>query len=137
MLKEMKKEHAKESSRLKFIRAVNAKKLNLHQEDEPLEKDMIKLGLVKAPRGKITKIADEDDDEPEINHETNETYDYLLDMKVRSMTVKRLARLEKSIAAIEAKIADLEATTPADLWKTDLTNLRKGWETFLKTRKDD
>jgi hypothetical protein len=86
------KEYAKETSRYKFVKSVIDKKLNMYQEDQDLEQSMVELGLVKV----------------------GDSFDYLLSMQMRSMTVKRLEDIKKEIDRVKAKIEELEGKTSKD-----------------------
>jgi len=125
-LEEYGKDHAKESYRYIYVKSVVDKKLNMHQEDAKLEADMLKLGLKKMPGGKENK-----------DGEIIETFDYLLSMQMRSMTVRKLEEIKKEVDRIKAKIDELEAKSGKDLWKEDLAAVRVAYEKFLKTRKEE
>jgi DNA topoisomerase-2 len=113
-------ELAKETSRHKFVKAVVDKKLNMYQEDDALEGAMIKLGLKKIEDSK-----------------GNETFDYLLSMQMRSMTVKRLEEIKKEVEKIKVRLSTLEAKTSKDLWREDLDKFKEAWVKFQKTRNEE
>lgn len=106
------KEYAKETSRYKFVKSVIDKKLNMYQEDQDLEQSMVELGLVKV----------------------GDSFDYLLSMQMRSMTVKRLEDIKKEIDRVKAKIEELEGKTSKDIWREDLSAFLAAWKKFQKTR---
>src|SRR5665213_2470914 len=124
-LEELGKDHAKESGRYKYVKAVVDKKLNMYQEDADLERDMIKLGL--------KKVGCKENKDGEVK----ESFDYLLSMQMRSMTMKKLEEIKKEVEKIKAKIDELEGKTSKDLWKEDLVSFRAAYAKFLKTRKEE
>jgi len=105
----------RETGRRKFLIAVRDGTLNINQDEDILEVEMIKKKFVKV----------------------DDSFDYLLDMKIRTMTPKRLAQVEKDIQAIKDKITDLENTTESDLWRADLDKFDAAWIKFQKTRKEE
>lgn len=105
----------KETSRRKFLIAVREKKIDLSKDEDVIEKVMLAMKLAKI----------------------DDSYDYLFDMKIRTMTPKRLAALDKEIEKIQAKISDYENTKESDLMRRDLDNFEKAWGVFLKTRKEE
>jgi DNA gyrase/topoisomerase IV subunit B len=125
-LGEYEKDLEKESDRYKFVKSVVDKKLNMYQQDDKLEADMLKLGLRKISTGKENK-----------DGEIKESFDYLLSMQMRSMTVKRLEEIKKDVDNIKAKIDELSSKSAKDLWKEDLAAFRAAYAKFLKTRKEE
>ncbi len=114
----LRKEYVKEQSRSIFVRAVSPQldnTLDLYQDDAEVEAAMIDLGLEKS----------------------DDSFDYLLSMQIRSMTVKRLEQIEKDILKIKVKIDELEAKTPEELWVSDLDRFDTAWAKYLKTRKEE
>ena len=105
----------KERNRLKFVKSVNEKKLIMNQEDSDVEKDMLELGLQKI----------------------DESFDYLLSMQMRSMTVKKIEEIKKEIEKIKNKIKELEDKEPEQIWSEELDEFVNAYEIFLKTRNDD
>lgn len=122
-LEEFAKQHAKESDRYKFVKAVVDKKLNMYQDDDKLEAAMYKLGLRKIQGEK-----------KDAEGNGIESFEYLLSMQMRSMTVKRLEDIKNEVDKIQAKIDDLEAKSAKDLWREDLSKFKVAYAKFLKTR---
>jgi DNA topoisomerase-2 len=114
------KDLEKESDRYKYVKAVVDQKLNMHQTDEKLEKDMKNLGLRKFA-----------------NDDKTPTYDYLLSMQMRSMTVKRMEEIKKEIEKIKERVAFFEENEPSDLWIIDLEKFKVAYKKFLVTRKEE
>lgn len=54
----------------------------------------------------------------------NNSFDYLLDLNIKSMTSERVLKLEKEISELEKLISDLEPKTNKMLWLEDLELLK-------------
>lgn len=121
-LKTYKRDLAKETDRYKYVKAVVDKKLNMHQTDEKLEADMEAMGL--------RKISD-------VNEKKAKSYDYLLSMQMRSMTIKKLEEIKKEVERLKALVKELEGKTSGDLWLEDLETFKVAYAKFLKTRKEE
>lgn len=101
----------------KFIKLVVDKKLDVHQEDEALEKNMLKLKLKKMNRGVLD--------------ESEETFDYLLSMQMRSMTVKRMNELQNEIDKCQSDLDVLKEKIHTDLWLEDLDTFEKAYDKYM------
>lgn len=99
-----------------FVKAVVDKELDMYQPPEPLEADMKALGLKK------------------IGDEGKESYDYLLNMAMRSMTPKRLEELKKEKEKWKRIRDELKEKSEEDLWREDLDKFEIAYKKFLKTR---
>ena len=114
-----------------YVKAVVDKKLDMYQGDEDLEKDMISLNLVKM-RGKFSMTGEMYEDEIEEKESKNEiSFDYLLTMHMRSMTVKKLQELKKEIENAITKINLLKAKNSKDLWREDLSGFQVSYKKYL------
>ncbi len=72
------------------------------------------------------ETSDEDDqDENESDAELAKGYEYLLGMKIWSLTFEKAEKLRKELAEKTKAVADLEATSPEQLWKNDLIALEE------------
>lgn len=58
------------------------------------------------------------------------TYEYLVDMPMRSLTRNRVVKLQKKIRDLHQSLESLERTSARDLWENDLSEL----EAYLKSR---
>jgi len=125
MLKNMQKELDIYNAKIRFIEEFISGEINiLHKEDEEIqqmleEKNYPKFGNVK----------DNDTEEHnEMSNTTNNTsqiddkysYDYLLNMKIKSLTKKKIEELKKMHENKLALYTDLLNKTEKDLWKDDL-----------------
>jgi DNA topoisomerase II len=102
-----------------YVKAVVEGDLDMHQEDANLEQAMSDLGLEKLEDG-----------------EKAPSYNYLLSMQMRSMSVKKLAELKKEADDLILKIDNLKKETPISMWRKDLSEFREAYKKFLRTRKE-
>ncbi len=51
-------------------------------------------------------------------------YDYLLDLPIKSLTLKNAQKHEKDLEDLKQKITEIEATTPKQMWVTELNALK-------------
>ncbi|OEJ88358.1 DNA topoisomerase 2 [Hanseniaspora osmophila] len=59
------------------------------------------------------------------------TYDYLLSMKLWSLTMEKYNKLMANIQDLKKELDTLLNKTPTDLWKEDLVNFEKAYHTFI------
>jgi DNA topoisomerase-2 len=52
-----------------------------------------------------------------------DSYDYLLDLPIKSLTLKNAQKHEKDLEDLKNKIVEIEKTTPKQMWLTELTEL--------------
>jgi DNA topoisomerase-2 len=52
-----------------------------------------------------------------------ESYDYLLDLPIKSLTLKNAQKHEKDLEDLKQKITEIEKLTPKDMWITELNAL--------------
>ncbi|XQJ28471.1 DNA topoisomerase ii [Leishmania guyanensis] len=88
------------------------------------------LGMGSAADGGVD---DGDAETPEVRRATR-NYDYLLGMKLWSLTAEMIARLEAQLARARHDTATMEARTPKDMWMEDLQVLRTKLESFYADR---
>jgi DNA topoisomerase-2 len=50
-------------------------------------------------------------------------YDYLMNLPIASLTLTNAKKHEDELVKLKAKIEEMEAMTPKQLWKSELTNL--------------
>jgi len=63
-------------------------------------------------------------------------YDYLLSMKIWSLTAEHIELLKKKLAEKKEELDNLTARTPRDMWEEDLDFLMELWEVFEKELND-
>jgi hypothetical protein len=120
LLKVLKKDLLISSNRYKFVKGVVDKKLDLHQSDEELEI------MLSSNIWLFNKV---------ISGQNKElSYDYLLSMQMRSMTITKLEELKLEADKLSEDIKILDSKTVKDIWKNDLNKFKTKYIKFLKTR---
>jgi DNA topoisomerase-2 len=108
------------SNRYRFVKGVVDKKLDLHHSDEELEM------MLSSDLWHFNKV--------ESGQNKELSYDYLLSMQMRSMTVKKLEELKLEANKLTEEIRILESKTVKDIWRDDLSKFKTEYVKFLKTR---
>jgi DNA gyrase/topoisomerase IV subunit A len=54
-----------------------------------------------------------------------ESFDYLLDLPIKSLTLKNMQKHEKDLEELKKKIKEVESSTPKYLWLSELINFNK------------
>lgn len=112
MLKSMKKELDVIESKVRFIEGFISGEVNiLHKEDDEIEKILIEKNFPKFGTDDI------DSDET-----SSYSYDYLLNMKIKSLTKKKIEELKKLFESKMGIYNELMAKTEKELWKDDLNS---------------
>ena len=88
----------------------------INKEDEEVEQDLIKLNL--------KKMSPNEKDQP--------SYDYLLNLKIRTLTKKQLDELNKQKDAKQEVYNDLFNKSIETLWRDDLKNLEDKYKEIQK-----
>jgi len=122
MLKRIEYDLKKSRNKYRFVKAVKDKKLDLYKDDDVLLEEM--------ENWKFSKMSSSSEDDSE------GSFDYLLSMQMRSMTLKRLEDLKKERIRLETEFDNLSITSSKDLWRMDLDELKKAYKKFLKTRNE-
>jgi hypothetical protein len=111
MLKSMQKELDIYQSKVRFIEEFISGEINiLQKEDEEIEALLIEKNYPKF--GKEDIDADEDT--------SSFSYEYLLNMRIRSLTKKKVEELKKMYENKLAVYNELFSKTEKELWKEDL-----------------
>lgn len=134
------------SNKIRFIRLVHEKKLEIRDRDEQeLDDEMISLKFDKQPKAKRgkqqakAKPDQEEDIDDEKESKSPESFDYLLNMKIACLNIasKAYKELEKKKLAIEAQIKDIESTTVEALWRREMKELKEAHAKWEKRMVDD
>jgi len=110
MLKSMQKELDIFQSKIRFIEEFISGEINiLHKEDEEIEEMLISRNFPKFGSG-------------DLNEEENDSFsfEYLLGMKIKSLTKKKIDELKKLYENKLAVYNELFGKSEKDLWKEDL-----------------
>jgi DNA topoisomerase-2 len=110
LLRIMRKELDKYEAKIRFIREFISGEIQIIQkEDEEIQTQLEERNYPKFG---------DDEDESKMN------YNYLLHMRIQSLTRKKIEELERLHANKLAEFQNLESKTEKDLWKDDLFELR-------------
>jgi len=120
MLKSMQKELDIYQSKVRFIEEFISGEINiLQKEDEEIEALLIERNYPKFGSG------DNEEDTDSFS------YDYLLNMKIKSLTKKKVEELKKLYEAKLALYNDLVTKSEKDLWKADLNKFLEVYKVKL------
>jgi DNA topoisomerase-2 len=123
MLKSMKRELDIIKSKIRFIEEfINGDISILHKEDEEIYKML--------EDREYPKFGKEDDNDE--NDESEFNYEYLLNMKIKSLTKKKIEELKSLFDNKQALFNDLELKSEKDLWRDDLNNFIELYRKKLK-----
>jgi hypothetical protein len=107
MLKTMQKELDIYQAKVRFIEEFISGEINiLQKEDDEIENMLLERNYPKFGN------SEEDDD--------SYSYEYLLNMKIKSLTKKKIDELKKLYESKLALFNDLQSKSDKDLWKEDL-----------------
>jgi len=138
LLSRMTEEWEKLDNKTRFILAVIDNKLVVsNRKKHELLADLAKKGF-KAFNDKKAKrdVQDPESDDDEPDDDTSPTaklekgYDYLLSMKLWSLTMERVQALKSQAAEKRRELDTLLAKTPEDLWNEDLDALELALNDF-------
>ena len=124
MLKTMQKELDIYRSKIRFIEEFISGEISiLHKEDEEIEEMLVNRNFPKFG-----------------NDESNDdtfNYEYLLNMKIKSLTKKKIEELKKLHDNKEAIYNDLSAKSEKELWKEDLNKFLDIYRVKIKEYNND
>ena len=127
MLKIMRRDQKMLENRARFIEEVCADDLivsNRKRTEILADLRERKYDLFPKHDNKAQNIADEeseaDDSDDSSNAELAKGYEYLLRMKIWSLTFEKAEKLRLELAEKSRAVSQLEATPPSALWETDL-----------------
>ena len=119
ILKRLKRELNIYESKIRFIREFIDGKIDImNKEDDEVEEILI--------NNNFPKFSTEENDLDETADDAEKAnYDYLLNMKMKTLTKKRIEELEKMYEDKTAYYNILDAKTEKDIWKEELEEFRK------------
>ena len=127
MLRIMRRDQKMLENRARFIEEVCADDLivsNRKRTEILADLRERKYDLFPKHDNKAQNIADEeseaDDSDDSSNAELAKGYEYLLEMKIWSLTFEKAEKLRLELAEKSRAVSQLEATPPSALWETDL-----------------
>ena len=130
LLRSMKRELDIFEAKIRFITEFISGEINiLHKEDEEIYQMLEERGY--------PKFGKELDNEDEENVDTSDfNYEYLLNMKIKSLTKKKIEELKNLHENKLALYNDLMSKSDKDLWKEDLENFIVAYRKNLKEYED-
>jgi DNA topoisomerase-2 len=119
MLKSMKRELDIFSAKIRFIEEFISGEISiLHKEDEEIEAMLVERNYPKFGSNADAAFMLKDGEEEDIE---KYSYEYLLNMKIKSLTKKKIEELKTLYENKLAVYKELEANDEKTLWKNDLT----------------
>jgi len=162
MVDQLNKDWKKLSNKVRFVSEVVAEQLVVrNRKKKELTAELLKRGYDRFPDEKKTnkkKKKDNDDDEEDQSEAEEKTettskkppskvvvsqdkikmdnldkdYDYLLSMKIWSLTAEYIELLKKKLAEKKEELDNLASRTPRDMWEEDLDYFMELWDVFEK-----
>eukprot|EP01124_Arcella_intermedia_P025698 TRINITY_DN4655_c0_g1_i1.p1 TRINITY_DN4655_c0_g1~~TRINITY_DN4655_c0_g1_i1.p1 ORF type:complete len:1078 (+),score=357.45 TRINITY_DN4655_c0_g1_i1:1291-4524(+) len=144
------KDFKKLENKVRFIQAVINEEINVRNRPKAdLTKELEKSGYDRFPEERKAKKkekeeeeSDEEEDEegekksekkkPDTRNQLERDYDYLLSMKIWSLTKEQVDFLKKKLAEKKKELEELQKRTPQDLWYDDLDLFMEVWNAYEK-----
>jgi len=126
LLSGLRREHGILDNKAKFVTAVCDGELKIsNRKRSDLLAQLVKMGFETFQKEDTKKKAGDDDEESDDEEETSDAelvkgFEYLLGMKLWSLTKEKVTKLEKELAEKTAEVEELEATAPHQIWWNDL-----------------
>ncbi|KAI8808556.1 DNA topoisomerase [Cladochytrium replicatum] len=133
LVDELLKEVEKLRNQARFVEHVIRKQIDLHKKKADLVAQLRDLKFKPMGRErKRVQIATSDDEVSDEEGDGGDDggsrgYDYLLSMKLWSLTKEKVDALKQSLSKKEDELAALLAKTPTDLWLKDLDEIEVEW----------
>lgn len=126
LLKKYKHEFNIYHFKMKFIKGFISKTIKIiNEDDEKIESQLIAMNFPKFSKNiKDFKNLDT----------SNLSYDYLLNMSIRSLTKKKMDELQILCDSKKNEIETLESKTECDLWNEDLNEFLVAYKKFIKRK---
>ena len=118
------------NNKIRFINEVNLpdtdknKLIIKDREDDDLYEEMVR-------RNYKSKTKETKEDEREEEDGNISAFNYLLNLKMRGATKKKMDELTNEKNTLESKLSSLKSKTAKDLWKDDLNRLEKSYRDWL------
>lgn len=125
LLKEMGRDLSILNNKARFIKAVCSGELVVSNRKRAAILADLKNAGYDTFSNKTEEDADDEDsvDTDESYQTLSKGYEYLLGMKIWSLTYERVEQLLKQVEEKEAEVRKLEATSPAELWLSNLHDI--------------
>eukprot|EP00210_Caulerpa_lentillifera_P001755 g1685.t1 len=121
----------KASNQERFVSMMVDEKLKLGKKSYQQVVDMLdSLGFDRlVPESKKSHETEMDETGEEVT-QNEASFHYLLDMKFRTMTKEKANELKMEAEKKEQLVTELENTSPDDMWRADLLELKEAWDKF-------
>ncbi|CAL1697067.1 unnamed protein product [Somion occarium] len=141
LVEELQSDFEKLTNQARFILMIVEKKLVISARKKvEVVAELRKLQFRPYPTVKKAKVAGENEDVVEDEEEEEEQdgtdYDYLLNMKISSLTKEKIEKLRKQAQEKEKELLTLLELTPIQIWNTDLDHFLMEWENSYKAWED-
>ena len=126
MLKNMRRDQRMLSNKARFIEEVCAGDLVVsNRKRSTILADLKERGYELFPKLDKASKSNSDEEESEENDNSSDAelargYEYLLGMKIWSLTFEKAEKLRQELAEKSQAVSDLEALSPSDIWEIDL-----------------
>ncbi|GMH81405.1 hypothetical protein TrST_g1955 [Triparma strigata] len=125
LLSGLRREHGILANKAKFVTAVCDGDLKIsNRKRSELLAQLVKMGFETFEKD-TKKKEDGDDEESDDEEETSDAelakgFEYLMGMKLWTLTREKVTKLQKELAEKTAEVEELEATAPHQIWWNDL-----------------
>lgn len=133
LLEEMRREKRMLSNKARFVEEVcsgalvvsNRKRKDILNELKENGYEIFAKKTNKMRPNQESESEEDDENDNESDSDLAKGYEYLLGMKIWSLTYEKAERLRQELAEKSKAVADLEATSPEQLWMNDLKDLEE------------
>jgi len=135
LISELEQNVLKISEKIRFITYMNDEehelKLRRKSKAESIQLlEKYKFVKFSTVHKKNTHMTDHEDDEEEGEIKVN--YEYLLKMPINSVTIEKIAKLQKEKDTTQTKLDELNVSTIQQMWSSDLGDVKKQMVQFEK-----
>lgn len=124
LVQKLEKEQRMLSNKARFVEEVCSGALVVsNRKKVELLNDLQQRGYALFDNKSEKKDDDESEDEEESTVSLSKGYEYLLGMKIWSLTFEKAEELRKQLEERTAELAILQATSPSQIWLSDLDNI--------------
>jgi len=122
--------------KMKFIKYVLEGKIVVFKQKKTVIID--KLIELKFPKlvTKLSSVAVEESDEDSSNNDTSKSYEYITSMPLFSLTEEKIDELQEKLDSKQEELANVEATSETDQWRSELEEVLEIYEELSKEKKE-
>jgi DNA topoisomerase-2 len=131
LLGQMRREQRILNNKARFVEEVcagtlvvsNRKRLELLAELKDRDYELFPKQANNGRKDHESESEEEEDNDTDANSDLAKGYEYLLGMKIWSLTYEKAQQLRRELSEKTKAVEDLEATSPKQLWRNDLKAL--------------